>query len=85
MRYGFGTDGYGMMSGPGGFFMGLFMLLLLALMILGIMALLRYLHNSKTPLTHSDDTALHVLSDRFARGEINNDEYAAKKALLTKR
>lgn len=65
--------------------MGLFMLLLIALMILGIMALLRYLHNSKQPLMQSDETALHILSDRFARGEINNDEYTTKKAMLTKR
>ncbi len=65
--------------------MGLFMLLLLALMVLGIMALLRYLHQSRNPAMHSDETALHVLSERFARGEINNEEYTTKKALLTKR
>lgn len=74
-----------MMYGPGGFFMGLFMILLLALMILGIMALLRYLQQSRMPMMHKDEPALHILDDRYARGEINEEEYATKRGILTKR
>jgi putative membrane protein len=31
------------------------------------------------------DSALHILDERFARGEIDQQEYQARKAELTKR
>lgn len=83
MRYGLGYGGYGMMGGTGGFIMTLFMLLVLALVILGIVALLRYVKPGAKILPGTDDNALNILKERYARGEINDEEYAAKKTMLT--
>jgi putative membrane protein len=37
------------------------------------------------PPWHASDTALQILSERFARGEIGNDEYQQKKASILSR
>lgn len=74
-----------MMGGVGGFFMILFMLMLLVLAVLGIMALVRYLQLNRKPSLQIEDNALSILNERYAQGEINDEEYAAKKAALTKR
>ncbi len=81
MRYG----GYGMMGGFGGLLMLLFMLALATLVVLGILALLRYLKTGRQEELYTGTTALEVLSDRYARGEINDEEYAIKKAALAKK
>lgn len=63
----------------------LWMLLLVALTVAGAVALARWL----LPRAASgdgggrDDDALGVLRARFARGEIGEDEYRARHAILT--
>jgi len=81
--------------GSGGIFMVIGGLLLLTLFIVGIVVLIRALTSSHHP-TVSGNTppapnvpdvqnlgnALTILNERYARGEINEEEYAAKKANL---
>ncbi len=86
MRYGFERGAYGIMGGGvGSFLMILFMLLLLALVILGLIALIRYLQIGHKSAPTVDDSAMMILNERFARGEINDEEFNAKKAALSKR
>jgi putative membrane protein len=61
-----------------------FTVLLVALVILGIRWLLRSL-NSSSPAASSpraEDAALAVLRERFARGEIDADEYEQRRRTL---
>ncbi len=81
MRYG----GYGMMGGIGGVLMLLFMLALATLVVLGILALLRYLKTTRPEELYTGTNVLDVLNERYARGEIDDEEYAIKKAALTKK
>lgn len=65
-------------GGYGGWGMGfgmLFMLLFWVLIILGIVAFIRW------PLSRSsrDKTPLDILKERYARGEIDREEYEQKK------
>lgn len=82
MRYGFGNGGFGMMGGSGGL---LVMLLILTLVIVGFIVLVKYSQVShNTPYQAKDNASLNILNDRYARGEINDVEYALKKSKLTK-
>ncbi len=79
---GWGMMGPGMMGGFGwGWFMPIFMIIFWGLVIWGIVALVRGLSGSRgsdsTPPTA--DSALEVLRKRYARGEINKEEYEEKK------
>jgi putative membrane protein len=80
-------NGYGMM-GPwmmGGFgwmwLMPIFWILFLGLIIWGIVALVRGTGQPRGPDASSGqpDSALEVLRKRYARGEINKEEYEEKK------
>ena len=81
MRYG----GYGMMGGIGGVLMLLFMLALATLVVLGILALLRHLKTTRPEEQCIGTNVVDVLNERYARGEIDDEEYAIKKAALTKK
>ena len=74
-----GMMGGGMMNGGmmGG--MMLMMILFWILVIAGIVLLVRLLWN-RTP----DDTtnAIHILQERFARGEIGLEEYQERRSVL---
>jgi putative membrane protein len=65
-----------------GFGVGLvFMLLLLALVVLGIVALVRWLGRSGSVGT-GGNLALNILKERYARGEIDKKEFEEKKKEL---
>lgn len=72
--------GYGMFGYGGGGFGWLVMILWLALIVGGIVVLVRWLSTSSTlnrPVP--EKTALDVLKERYARGEINKEEFEQKK------
>jgi putative membrane protein len=76
-RWGWGGHPMWGMWGVWGLGMMLVMLTFWALIIVGLIALVRWLvmqgRESRT------DTALEILRQRYARGEINKDEFDAKK------
>ena len=90
MRYGFWELG-GLcrhMGFGGGIFMMIGGLVLLGLLIYGIIVLTgKKQTNHAVPVStvyQDSGNALVILSERFARGEINEEEFARKKAELRK-
>ena len=80
--YGYGMMGPGMMGGFGGFwFMPIIMIVFWGLIIWGIIALTRGAWYGCGTHSHSEhmDSALDVLKRRYARGEINKEEFEEKK------
>jgi putative membrane protein len=75
MMYDWGSyGGWGM-----GFGM-VFMLLFWVLIILGVAALIRWLMTQSSPGRGSrDKTPLEIVQERYARGEIDREEYEQKK------
>jgi len=65
--------------GPG--FGWLFMLLFWGLVILGLVALVRWLAQPGTGRTR-EQTALDLLKERYARGEIEREEFERKRTDL---
>jgi putative membrane protein len=82
--WGWQGDSWGMM-GPGmmGFgwewFMPIFWILFLGLLIWGVVALVRGTSRSSGADSGSPDSALEILKRRYARGEINREEFDEKK------
>ncbi len=72
---------YDMMGGGWGIFMFLFMLLFWALIIVGIVLLVRFIF--PTSGSKASDDALEILKRRYARGEIQKAEFEEKKKDLT--
>ena len=70
-------------SGFGGWGMSfgfIFMLLFWTLLILGIASLIRWLMTQSAPSRSSrDKTPLEIVQERYARGEIDREEYEQKK------
>ena len=77
MLHNVGDFGWGMGIG------WVLMLLFWGLIILGIMALMKWLRSSSSRET-GKKTALDILDDRYARGEIDSEEYQRKKVDLNK-
>ena len=73
--------GYGpMMGGYYGVFGWIFMILWWALIIVGIVMLVRWgLKRSN----HDEKNAINVLKERYAKGEINKQEFEEKKKDLS--
>jgi putative membrane protein len=69
------------MSGWGWVYMGLGTVLFWAVLITGIVLLVRYLNESRQS-SPSSRTAQQVLAERFACGEIDETEYQQRLALL---
>jgi len=76
-------DGYGMAGGFG--FGGIFMILWWVLIIVGVVALVRWLATSSGGGGRSggDSKALDLLKQRYARGEIDEQEFQKRKRDLT--
>lgn len=69
------------MGGAGWFVMILNLLAFWALVVIAGMALVRGF-GSRRPSTPYDRSPLDVLDERFARGEIDAEEYRARKEML---
>ena len=77
---GWGMMGPGMMGGFGWMWlMPVFFIIFWGLVIWGIVALVRGLSGSRGSDSSRADSALEVLKKRYARGEINKEEYEEKK------
>ena len=76
-------DGYGMAGGFG--FSGIFMILWWVLIIVGVVALVRWVATSSGVEGRSggDSKALDILKQRYARGEIDEQEFQKRKRDLT--
>lgn len=73
-------DGTGMFGGGAGFGI-VFMILFWALVIFGIIAIVRWLAGSSptTGASSPQKSARQILDERYAHGEINREEYEQKK------
>lgn len=68
--------GYGMM----GYGWGVFMMIgIFILIVLGIIALIRYIQQPAKSSSIVSKSALDILNERYAKGEISEDEYQRKK------
>jgi putative membrane protein len=67
--------GYGLMT--------VSMVLFWALVIFGIVALIRYIGRSSQPTT-AGPTPSQLLDERFARGEIDEEEYRRRLELMSR-
>ncbi len=76
MMGGYGTEGFGMFLGP------VFMLVLLAALVVGIVALIRWMAPGAGFLGITENNALNALDLRLANGDIEAEEYTARKKLL---
>ncbi len=78
--WGNGWWGPGMMSGFGGVWRLLWTLFFMAVVGLIIWAVVRAVGHSSPPSeTKGGDSALEILRQRYARGEISREEYEAKR------
>lgn len=68
-------SGYGM----GWLLMGIAMIIFWVIVVVGVLALFR---NSRTNRTPTQDSPLEALDKRFARGEIDAEEYRSRKEIL---
>ncbi len=68
---------YNMMGGGWGIFMFMFMFLFWALIIVGIILLVRFIFPVSS--SKASDDALEILKSRYARGEIQKAEFEEKK------
>ncbi|MBS9715573.1 SHOCT domain-containing protein [Pseudohalocynthiibacter aestuariivivens] len=82
--YGYGhphMSGYG--YGGGWMFLGpVFMLFVLVMLVVGVFALMRWMGLAQGAVPNSTDSAIATLNQRLAKGEIDAEEYAERKALL---
>ncbi len=74
--------GYGMMGGFGFLLMIIFWLLIVALIVLLIRRLVSSGHTGISSPPQAD-SALEILKKRYARGEIDKEEFEAKKKDLS--
>ena len=83
---GYGMMGYGngWSSVPMMLFGGLFWVVLLSLGVAAFMAFVRKpAHNGHLRLGQPGSSALDILEERYARGEVDRDEYLQKKQDIT--
>lgn len=68
------------MMGAGMFWMMLFWIIVIGLVIYAILLLITKVFSKK-----QEDPAMEILRERFARGEIDQEEFEEKKAALLKK
>ena len=85
MGYGYGGYGNGMMGGIAGIFMFLVMLFFLVLVVFGLIALMKYTRGHHMNDTTQEDNAMKILNERYAMGEVSDEEYNKRKTELKKR
>ena len=73
---GWGGGWYGMIFGP------LFMILVLAVLIATVMLLVRWAGGQGQAQAPSHRTPLDILKERFARGEIDKDEFEERRRVI---
>lgn len=85
-RYGGYGMGPGMMGwGYGGWVMGIINIIFWVVVIIGIFYLIKYLSfasKQSGQQTKGTDSALDILRERFAKGDINKEEFEEKKKIL---
>ncbi len=74
-------DGWGHMAGWG-WFAGIFGLVVLALLVALVVSLMRGSAGRSVSQPLSSGRALDLLDERFARGEIEREEYLSRKSEL---
>lgn len=76
--------GYNMMQYGNNMMGGGFIMIIIAIIIIAIVVFLIYkpMQNNNVKNVQSGDKAIGILNERFARGEMNEDEYNSKKKLL---
>ena len=74
MRFGYG---YNMMGGRFG-------MMIIPVILIGVLLFLLYKkqHNNSTKDLGNSDNSLNILKERFALGEINEEEYTNRKNIL---
>jgi putative membrane protein len=81
---GFGMMGPGMMGGYGLMFLvPIFFIVILGLTIWAVVAVLHKTNGGTDSSAKASDNPLEILKQRYARGEIDKEEYVTKKKDLT--
>jgi putative membrane protein len=84
-RYGGYGMGPGMMGYGVGWVMGIINIIFWVVVIVGVIYLIKWLSASSKRgdrETKSENTALDILRERYAKGEINKEEFEEKKKVL---